>query len=79
MQSRGLSLGLPEPAVLSPSLCRAAPGLSEGLQDPAEVGWAAVLLSSSLARSVPTEVLKGPAHSGRGHQDGPVPTPVIPL
>ena len=40
---------------------------------------AAVLLSSSLAHSLLTAVLKDPAHSGRGHQAGPAPTPVLSL
>lgn len=79
MQSRGLSLGPPKVAVLSRSLCQVVPGLSAGLQDPVEAGWAAVLLSSSLARSLLTAVLKGLAHSGRGHQAGPAPTPVLSL
>ena len=46
------------------------PGLSAGLQDPVEAGWAAVLLSSSLAHSLLTAVLKGPAH-GRAERPCP--------
>lgn len=80
LESRSLSLGPPELAVLSPChSARQCQTPSSDLQDLVEGGWAAVLLSSSLAHSLPGRQGERPRPQWKGHQDGPAPTLVLPL